>query len=137
MVLAASGCIREASIFMPTTSSASIMYLGTRLPPCMVLQLAISVQDACGCCVPNSPAYLSTLKRKDKPVALSIVQARLVGLAHFSIGYVLTYGPFVIASSGKEGCSLYLPRGIHSSAAHELPVVRDSDPCAFRDLLSV
>ena len=29
---------------------------------------------------------------KDKPVALSIVQARLVGLAHFSIGYVLTYG---------------------------------------------
>ena len=30
---------------------------------------------------------------KDKPVALSIVQARLVGLAHFSIGYVLTYGP--------------------------------------------
>ena len=36
---------------------------------------------------------------KDKPVALSIVQARLVGLAHFSIGYVLTYGPFVIAAS--------------------------------------
>ena len=29
----------------------------------------------------------------------SIVQARLVGLAHFSIGYVLTYGPFVIAAS--------------------------------------
>ena len=36
---------------------------------------------------------------KDKPVALSIVQARFVGLAHFSIGYVLTYGPFVLASS--------------------------------------
>ena len=36
---------------------------------------------------------------KDKPVALSIVQARLVGLAHFSIGYLLTYGPFVIAAS--------------------------------------
>uniref|UniRef100_UPI0030017E44 photosystem I p700 apoprotein A2 n=1 Tax=Cephaleuros lagerheimii TaxID=2738443 RepID=UPI0030017E44 len=28
---------------------------------------------------------------KDKPVALSIVQARLVGLAHFAIGYVFTY----------------------------------------------
>ncbi|KAH6559249.1 hypothetical protein KP509_1Z022700, partial [Ceratopteris richardii] len=27
---------------------------------------------------------------KDKPVALSIVQARLVGLAHFSVGYVFT-----------------------------------------------
>jgi photosystem I P700 chlorophyll a apoprotein A2 len=27
---------------------------------------------------------------KDKPVALSIVQARLVGLAHFSAGYILT-----------------------------------------------
>ena len=26
-------------------------------------------------------------------------KARLVGLAHFSIGYVLTYGPFVIAAS--------------------------------------
>jgi photosystem I P700 chlorophyll a apoprotein A2 len=25
---------------------------------------------------------------KDKPVALSIVQARLVGLAHFSAGYI-------------------------------------------------
>jgi len=41
---------------------------------------------------------------KDKPVALSIVQARLVGLAHFSVGYILTYAAFVIAStSGKFG----------------------------------
>lgn len=39
------------------------------------------------------------LRWKNKPVALSIVQARFVGLAHFSIGYVLTYGPFVIAAS--------------------------------------
>ena len=38
----------------------------------------------------------------DKPVALSIVQARLVGLVHFTIGYILTYAAFVIAStSGK------------------------------------
>ena len=37
----------------------------------------------------------------DKPVALSIVQARFVGLAHFAIGYVLTYGPFVMASSSS------------------------------------
>jgi len=41
---------------------------------------------------------------KDKPVALSIVQARVVGLAHFSAGYVLTYAAFLIAStSGKFG----------------------------------
>ena len=36
---------------------------------------------------------------KDKPIALSIVQARLVGLAHFAIGYIFTYAPFVIAST--------------------------------------
>jgi photosystem I P700 chlorophyll a apoprotein A2 len=41
---------------------------------------------------------------KDKPVALSIVQARLVGLAHFSVGYIFTYAAFLIAStSGKFG----------------------------------
>ncbi|ESA35529.1 photosystem i core protein [Leptolyngbya sp. Heron Island J] len=41
---------------------------------------------------------------KDKPVALSIVQARLVGLAHFTVGYVLTYAAFLIAStSGRFG----------------------------------
>ena len=41
---------------------------------------------------------------KDKPVALSIVQARLVGLAHFAAGYVFTYAAFLIAStSGKFG----------------------------------
>jgi photosystem I P700 chlorophyll a apoprotein A2 len=41
---------------------------------------------------------------KDKPVALSIVQARLVGLAHFTVGYILTYAAFLIASTaGKFG----------------------------------
>jgi photosystem I P700 chlorophyll a apoprotein A2 len=41
---------------------------------------------------------------KDKPVALSIVQARVVGLAHFTVGYVLTYAAFLIASTaGKFG----------------------------------
>ncbi len=35
----------------------------------------------------------------DKPVALSIVQARFVGVAHFSIGYVLTYGSFLLGST--------------------------------------
>eukprot|EP00955_Chlamydomonas_euryale_P114543 366282-Chlamydomonas_euryale.AAC.17 len=41
---------------------------------------------------------------KDKPVALSIVQARLVGLAHFSVGYIFTYAAFLIAStSGRFG----------------------------------
>nr|NP_045213.1 photosystem I P700 chlorophyll a apoprotein A2 [Cyanidium caldarium]Q9TLQ6.1 RecName: Full=Photosystem I P700 chlorophyll a apoprotein A2; AltName: Full=PSI-B; AltName: Full=PsaB [Cyanidium caldarium]AAF12881.1 unknown [Cyanidium caldarium]WDB00145.1 photosystem I P700 chlorophyll a apoprotein A2 [Cyanidium caldarium] len=39
---------------------------------------------------------------KDKPVALSIVQARLVGLVHFSVGYVLTYAAFVIASTAGK-----------------------------------
>jgi photosystem I P700 chlorophyll a apoprotein A2 len=33
----------------------------------------------------------------DKPVALSIVQARLVGLAHFAVGYVLCYAAFIEA----------------------------------------
>jgi photosystem I P700 chlorophyll a apoprotein A2 len=41
---------------------------------------------------------------KDKPVALSIVQARVVGLAHFTAGFVITYAAFVIASTaGKFG----------------------------------
>ncbi len=41
---------------------------------------------------------------QDKPAALSIVQARIVGLRHFSVGYVLRYGAFVIASTlGKFG----------------------------------
>ena len=41
---------------------------------------------------------------KDKPVALSIVQGRLVGLVHFTVGNVLTYAAFVIASTaGKFG----------------------------------
>jgi photosystem I P700 chlorophyll a apoprotein A2 len=44
------------------------------------------------------------IRWKDKPVALSIVQARLVGLAHFSVGYIVTYAAFVIASTaGKFG----------------------------------
>jgi len=44
------------------------------------------------------------LSWRDKPVALSIVQARLVGLTHFAAGYILTYAAFVIASTaGKFG----------------------------------
>nr|QQP00376.1 photosystem I P700 apoprotein A2 [Selaginella pallidissima] len=40
----------------------------------------------------------------DKPVALSIVQARLVGLAHFSVGYIFTYAASPIPSTaGKSG----------------------------------
>merc|ERR1711957_454127 len=31
----------------------------------------------------------------DTPVALSIVQARLVGLVHFAVGYILTYAAFI------------------------------------------
>nr|AVY51805.1 photosystem I apoprotein A2 [Pyrocystis lunula] len=33
------------------------------------------------------------------PIALSIVQARFIGLVHFSVGLILTYAPFVISSS--------------------------------------
>merc|ERR1712113_1083572 len=44
------------------------------------------------------------IRWRDKPVALSIVQARLVGLRHFSVGYIFTYAAFLIAStSGKFG----------------------------------
>ncbi|KAL5643914.1 hypothetical protein ACJX0J_000502 [Zea mays] len=44
------------------------------------------------------------IRWRDKPVSLSIVQARLVGLAHFSVGYIFTYAAFLIAStSGKFG----------------------------------
>lgn len=38
----------------------------------------------------------------DKPVALSIVQARVVRLVHFSARYVLTYAAFVIASTIRK-----------------------------------
>ena len=44
----------------------------------------------------------SLVRWRDKPVALSIVQARLVGLAHFSVGYVLTYAAFLIASTSAK-----------------------------------
>nr|AEQ94228.1 photosystem I P700 apoprotein A2 [Eutreptia viridis] len=48
--------------------------------------------------------FANTVQWKDKPVALSIVQARLVGLVHFSVGYIFTYAAFLIAStSGKFG----------------------------------
>ncbi|MCU0548999.1 MAG: photosystem I core protein PsaB [Leptolyngbya sp. Prado105] len=36
---------------------------------------------------------------KDKPVALSIVQGWLVGLIHFTVGYILTYAAFLIAAT--------------------------------------
>ena len=44
----------------------------------------------------------SLVRWRDKPVALSIVQARLVGLTHFSVGYVLTYAAFLIASTSAK-----------------------------------
>jgi len=42
------------------------------------------------------------IRWRDKPVALSIVQARLVGLVHFSVGYVFTYRAFLIASTSRK-----------------------------------
>jgi photosystem I P700 chlorophyll a apoprotein A2 len=45
---------------------------------------------------------------RDKPVALSIVQARLVGLVHFSVGYIFTYSAFLIASTSRKFRLIYL-----------------------------
>ena len=36
---------------------------------------------------------------KHTPQALSIVQARLIGLVHFLVGFIVTYAAFVIAST--------------------------------------
>ena len=33
------------------------------------------------------------------PVALSIVQARFIGLVHFSVGFILTYAAFIIGAT--------------------------------------
>lgn len=48
----------------------------------------------------QSPYIASlNLTRGLTPSALTIVQARFIGLSHFSVGYILTYPPFVIGSS--------------------------------------
>jgi photosystem I P700 chlorophyll a apoprotein A2 len=48
----------------------------------------------------NEHTTLVNLVRwKNKPMALSIVQVRLVGLAHFSVGYIFIYVTFLIAST--------------------------------------
>lgn len=44
----------------------------------------------------------------DKPVALSIVQARLVGLTHFVTGYVLTYAPFLISVTAIKTVGMWV-----------------------------
>ena len=38
----------------------------------------------------------------DKPVALSIIQARFVGLMHFAMGYVFTYAAFLITATSRK-----------------------------------
>lgn len=43
------------------------------------------------------PANL--VRWKDKPVAISIGQGRLVGLAHCTVGYILTYAAFLIVTT--------------------------------------
>jgi photosystem I P700 chlorophyll a apoprotein A2 len=42
----------------------------------------------------------SVVRWTHSPVALSIVQARLVGLVHFAVGYIFSYAPFLIVSVG-------------------------------------
>ncbi|MEL6778012.1 MAG: photosystem I core protein PsaB [Cyanobacteria bacterium J06597_16] len=44
----------------------------------------------------------SLVRWKDKPVALSIVQARVVGLTHFAVGFVFTFAAFLIASTASQ-----------------------------------
>jgi photosystem I P700 chlorophyll a apoprotein A2 len=56
---------------------------------------------------------------KDKPVAMSIVQGRLVGLAHFTVGYILTYAAFLIASTATA--TPYGPVGFGAQAAAAAP----------------
>jgi hypothetical protein len=43
--------------------------------------------------------YLAWAIRIYSPTALSIVQARIIGLAYFLIGFILTYAAFIIAST--------------------------------------
>ncbi|KAL2930975.1 hypothetical protein RDABS01_036385 [Bienertia sinuspersici] len=60
------------------------------------------------------------IRWRDKPVALSIVQARLVGLAHFSVGYIFTYAAFLIASTlGKFGTEALWQGKIDSTGEEE------------------
>lgn len=57
----------------------------------------------------------------DKPVALSIVQARLTGLAHFGTGYIFTYAPFLIASTVAKSAHSKNPiEGLICSISSEL-----------------
>jgi len=37
---------------------------------------------------------------REKPIALSIVGARLIGLIHFTTGYILVYASFIIPIDG-------------------------------------
>ena len=39
---------------------------------------------------------------RDKPIALSIVQARLVCLTHFTVGNFVTLGALVVASTSDK-----------------------------------
>jgi len=39
---------------------------------------------------------------KDKPVAMSIVQGWLIGVAHFTVGYILTYAAFLLSATASR-----------------------------------
>jgi dolichyl-phosphate-mannose--protein O-mannosyl transferase len=58
----------------------------------------------------NVHLLANLVRWRDKPVALSIVQARLVGLVHFAVGYILTYAAFVIASTQVNLVKILLSR---------------------------
>ncbi|KAL2901360.1 hypothetical protein RDABS01_026442 [Bienertia sinuspersici] len=61
--------------------------------------------------------------QEDNPVALSIVQARLVGLAHFFVGYIFTYAAFLIAStSGNLEVKHYGKEKFHSAGEEETKI---------------
>jgi photosystem I P700 chlorophyll a apoprotein A2 len=56
----------------------------------------------------------------DKPVALSIVQARLVGLTHFATGYILTYAPFLISATTAKTAGMWATTFLATDMAGEI-----------------
>ena len=41
------------------------------------------------------------IRWQEKPMNLSIIQTRLIGLIHFKMGYIFTYAAFLIAETLK------------------------------------
>nr|GFA79253.1 photosystem I P700 chlorophyll a apoprotein A2, chloroplastic [Tanacetum cinerariifolium] len=73
------------------------------------------------------------IRWREKPVALSIVQERLLGLAHFSVGYILIYagGNWLLgqaATLGKEGKVFHSIRGFYLFRSEGRPSTKVESP---------